>query len=206
MHLREIVCVCLPQCHGVTVPQCRCPCVTLRAVGLDALCCAGDCPVQTLFDFTRLHSMAPGESRVALLTGGGSTAPPACVDSATGDWVVQPGQVTVQVGDVVAPATHTLQVRGPRVTVLSVLLCHHSLAPAPPPPVTEQRQLPLCHSAAVGRRVSLPLFSITVFFSLPSVVVDLVPALHVLPPTPACFVQVTGAPVTVVSNQWARSL
>ena len=75
-------------------------------------CAAGDCPLQTLFDFTRLHAMQPGESRTVLLSGGAGGTPPACVSATTGHWVVHPGPITVRVGDVVAPASHAMAILG----------------------------------------------------------------------------------------------
>ena len=57
--------------------------------------------------------MAPGESRSVQFTASATAF--SCVDSASGDFTLTPGTFTIEIGDVVQPAVHTLAVTGDRV-------------------------------------------------------------------------------------------
>ena len=70
---------------------------------------SGDCPIKTLAGFERLKSVAPGnaQSGTFLIP----TAQLACTDD-RGVVSVRPGAVSIEVGDVMSPLTHPLQITG----------------------------------------------------------------------------------------------
>lgn len=74
-----------------------------------------DCPLKSLFDFTRVKGLQPGASETVSF----SLSPEAlsCVDSLTGSRVLWPGEYSVSIGDVVTPAVQTIRLtagqRGP---------------------------------------------------------------------------------------------